>query len=299
MSFPATSIRAIDLTDEEKAELSSQLAGAYKSLRLAAIENYNTPRIKRMRDDFKSGKITLRYNAAARRAMLLVMSLESRVLSAYIKMCNELCAAFHHSHLELQGSIGYSDYLQEAAWAIYDAAYTYNGSTEFSTYCFWCVKNQLISYIRKHRAGVGVTKKLAALRTLLRKLMRESELSMDDAIIRLIAESKMSAKDEKSLRRVMSKNCNIDEEYDVPDSAKVDEETALMWNALEKTELSPLERELVEGHLKKQKELRRIISETRINPNTGNLYTKAVLSTVFLGACAKLRATFEVLKKAA
>lgn len=301
MSFPANSIRAIDLNDAQKSELSITLAKCHGSLYRAAIENYDKPRIKRMRDDFKSGKITLRYNPEARNALLEVMSLESRVLAAYIKMCNELCSAFHHSHPELQSVIGYTDYLQEAAWAIYDAAYTYNGTTEFSTYCYWCVKNQLITFVRKQRSLVGVTTKLASLRTMARKLMREEQITLSEAIAKMICSDVLKPKDEKALRRVMSNNYNIDEEYidNVPALTTTDGETSIMWQAIEQSPLNPLERELIEAHLNKKRELRRIISETRINPNTGQLYTKAVLSNVYLAACAKLRCTFEALQKVA
>jgi DNA-directed RNA polymerase specialized sigma subunit len=301
MSFPVNSIRAIDLSDDQKSELTSTLAKCNASLYRAAFENYDKPRIKRLRDDFKSGEITLRYNPEARNALLEIISLESKVLAAYIKMCNELCAAFHHSHPELQSTIGYTDYLQEAAWAIYDATYTYNGSTEFSTYCYRCVKNQLITFVRKQRSLVGVTTKLAMLRTMARKLMREEQITLSEAIDKMICSEALKPKDEKALRRAMSKNYNLDEEYieNVPVSPTMDEETPIMWKAIEQSQLNPLERELIEAHLTSKRDLRRTISETRINPNTGKLYTKAVLSNVYLAACAKLRQTFEDLRKAA
>lgn len=137
----------IDLSADRTESLQQTMASAFVALSAAAVEKYGFAKVKRLRDDYKAGRIDLQFNPRAKRILREMAALECEVVRGYIKVGTELCRSFAHS-TEARPGVTMGDYVQEAAQAIYDAMYTYNGENEFSTFVYWCVKNRLISFVR-------------------------------------------------------------------------------------------------------------------------------------------------------
>jgi len=75
-------------------------------------------------------------------------------------------------------------------------------------------------------------------------------------------------------------------------TSRESEETQAMREVIAKTELTDIERELVEAHLRGDKGHRTLLSRTRINPDTGRLYTRQWLGVIFKKACEKLQEAY-------
>ena len=137
----------IELRPERVESLQRTMAAAFVALSAAAVEKYGFAKVKRLRDEYKSRKIDLQFNPRAKRFMNEMAGLECEIIRGFIRVGTDLCRSFAASS-EARPGVTMGDYVQEAAQAIYDAMYTYNGENEFSTFVYWCVKNRLISFVR-------------------------------------------------------------------------------------------------------------------------------------------------------
>lgn len=137
----------IDLPPERVASLQQTMAAAFVALSAAAVEKYGFAKVKRLRDEYKSRKIDLQFNPRAKRILREMAGLECEIIRGFIRVGTELCRSFAAS-TDARPGVTLGDYVQEAAQAIYDAMYTYNGENEFSTFVYWCVKNRLITFVR-------------------------------------------------------------------------------------------------------------------------------------------------------
>lgn len=286
----------IKLSAETKKDYESKMAEAYVAFQRAAAERYSFSNIKKLRDEYKShksaGQNILWADPAARKMMEWFCSHEQEIISAYICIAHDLCSAFAYAN---DSGPSYADYLQEAAVAIYDAMYQYDGSTQFSTYAHWCIKNRLSTFRRSEMSAKGFTRGILKIRAKVKELMA-SGMSDDRAIAQLKDEG--VAIDNRTLERLRAslglgaQTPKIEAEAPVVDTeakAEFDE----MRRAVKETKLTDMERSLIEAHLNGDESYRRIVSETVINPNTGKLWTKQRLSQIFQEACEKVRATFE------
>lgn len=137
----------VELNESQMRELEGQLAEGYGAFHCAATDNYGTPNIKRLRDEYRSGQITLAFDPRAKKHMAAMRLLEGTVASAFVRMAAQLSSSFCLTYSD-RLALTSGDYLQEAMLAVYDSMYTYNGENGFGTYVYWCVKNRLISFVR-------------------------------------------------------------------------------------------------------------------------------------------------------
>lgn len=150
-----------NLSKEELQALQEKMAKANKNLVRCSLEQYGNVNIKKLRKEFNSGKLTLVYDPAAKNAFLELQKIENDIIAAYIKIASRFMKILKKG-IYFRPGVTTADYMQEAALAIYDAIYTYNGNNCFSTYVTYCMRNRLINYCRKeeHIANVGGRKNI-------------------------------------------------------------------------------------------------------------------------------------------
>ena len=243
----------IDLEPQRVESLQHTMAAAFAVLKAAAVEKYGFAKVKRLRDDYKAGRIDLQFNPRAKRILCEMAGLECEVVLGYIRVGTELCRSFAASS-DARPGVTIGDYIQEAAQAIYDAMYTYNGENEFSTFVYWCVKNRLISFVRSEERAA--------------KAKQRQRIDKEDVMALAV--------------------------HDKPQNEYDD-----MRVAVAEADLDSMERELVAAHLRGDVGYRKHLTETRINPSTGRLYTRQRLSQIFVEACEKIKAAFERAKRVA
>ncbi len=141
------------LTKDETLYLEGVMLAAKQSLAKAAKElhdNDSPSVIRGLRDAYKAEPDTLTNYPEAAAAVRKLRSLEQEIISAFIasvaKMVNHIYYATHRRTGMVE-----AEYFQEAAFAIYDASYYYNGENRFSTFVYGCVKNRLLAITRRKR----------------------------------------------------------------------------------------------------------------------------------------------------
>lgn len=286
--------RAIKISKEEKQELESKMADAYRHLDNAASELYGFANIRKLRDNYKKqnskSRNILWCHPKARVAMDWLIKNEATILSAYIKMGHKMALSLSVS----EERDSYADYMQEAAMAIYDAMYLYDGSTKFSTYCFCMIKNRQLNRRRKTLKINGITETVNMLKAKVIKgisegLLPTQALSRVEEEIQITPEirerllTSLGIKSDKPILEIQAPQ--IDHERN--------NELAEMRRAVQETVLSDMERKLMNAHLSGDETYRKNLSETVINPQTGRYWTKQRLSQIFLAACQKVRETYE------
>lgn len=292
----------VNLSETDKQHFEAMMAKAFEVFQRAALERYNFANVKKLRDEYKSQSSSNRNmlwaDPQARKMMQWMIAHEQQIIAAYIRISNDLCSAFALAH---DAGPSYADYLQEAAVAIYDAMYQYNGSTKFSTYVHWVIKNRLITFRRSEMSSKGFTRSLLKIKASVKDLMTQG-LTADRAIAQLRDDGVEI--DPRSLERLRTSLGLVGDEPKLEAAAPAidhDSKTEFdaMKSAIAKTDLTEMEKNLIEAHLRGDESYRRIVSETVINPTTGKLWTKQRLSQIFLSACDKIRATYENCKEAA
>lgn len=243
----------VKLTNEETAAYEQIMAEAQLPLQNAAQQLYEDSSPKSVKE-LRNLYRRLPWAVVDKDAVAALERLrdiETTVIGAYIRMGAELAFAFHGGHK--QNGVDEEEFLLEARMAIWDAIYTYTGVQKFSTYVYWCIKNRLITFTRSVLLHSGVNHRQVGEHTIYR----------------------------------------LHEIKDVPASepAEESEETQQMRQILAETELTPLERGLVEAHLNQDREYRSRLCETT-NPTTGDPYTRQALSQTFLKACKKLKRNY-------
>lgn len=293
----------LNLSETDKQHFETMMAKAFEVFQRAALERYNFTNVKKLRDEYKSQSSSNRNmlwaDPQAQKMMQWMIAHEQQIIAAYIRISNDLCSAFALAKADAGPS--YEDYLQEAAVAIYDAMYQYNGSTKFSTYVHWVIKNRLITFRRSEMSSNGFTRSLLKIKASVKDLMSKG-LTADRAIAQLRENGVEIAP--RSLERLRKSLGLVGDEPKLEAAApSIDHDSKAefdaMKSAIANTELTEMERNLIEAHLRGDESYRRIVSETVINPTTGKLWTKQRLSQIFLSACDKIRSTYENCKEAA
>lgn len=286
------------LSEQEKSEIEQMMEKSYKVLSKVAAEVYGFANIKKLRDEYRRNSNMLAAHPEAQTLINWMISNESRIMSGYIGVARKPCLSFSKAK-ENHNIASFSDLVQEAAMAIYDAMYQYNGSTKFSTYVTWCIKNRLIDSTRKNQRANGFQPCVLKLRNKVRKLM-ETGLNVDRAINHIQAND--GRIDPDVLERLMvslSANTSSQVELAVESLPDLSPQTEAMRRAVDSAPLSTMERNLIEAYLRGDESYRRKVSEEVINPNTGKLWTKQRLSQIFLVACDKVHAAYRIQSKAA
>lgn len=275
----------IKLSKEEKTEIENKMKEAFFCFESVVKERYGFPNVKKLRNDYKKGLIDL--CGEAKEFMEWMIANEQRIIAGYIKMVKKM--GLTPSYRSKRRGVSYSDYLQEACCAIYDAMYLYNGKSRFSTYCFWAIKNNIINYNRSQKRQDVVEHHIDEIKQQVFDLQSQG-ITVEKAV------SKLSSTNESvfgTIQKVQSSLLGESRSFQDGD------ERLLMWKAIEETQLSDLERNLVDNCINGNRGHIARMAETVISPNTGKLYTKQRLSQIFIRACEKIRKTYRTKQKAA
>lgn len=185
MYFDPGLIQPVELTEGRKQELACVMADAHKHLKRAATKRYGDPDIRQLRTDWRTDRINLKSDWQARDSMQNLERIEHEVIAGYIRIAHRLCKAFYYAHARCSSGVTLDDFIQEAAVGIFNAMYTYDGSREFSTYCYWAIKHQLVDFIRTDRSFSKMSRNVVLWRLNVIRLMNQfPDLSFEDALVR-------------------------------------------------------------------------------------------------------------------
>lgn len=278
-------VELLDLNEDEKATLEAEMAQAYKVFCKEARRCFGdcTPSfIRRLRapDATKNPKVL---GWIAR-----LNDLAPRIVGGYFRVVRELCNSFDATG-EHRVGVTWDDYGQEAQIAIWEAAFTYNGTRRFSTYIYWVVKHRLIDFCRDEELQVGVVHEVRRLRKQVRMLMQEG-LSFDEAIYAIEVNTEISP---HALRTLQNKQSSPD---DVESHYRDEKEVSLVHAAIDKAPLTDLEKGLIMAFMQGDRHYRSSVKVK--NPVTGKPYTRQGLRLMFNSACEKVRAVYVASKVA-
>ena len=183
MYFDPGLIQPIELTDSRKQELACVMADAYRHLKRAATKRYGEADIRQLRTDWRTDRINLRADWQARDSMQNLERIEHEVIAGYIRIAHRLCKAFYYAHARCSSGVTMDDFVQEAAVGIFNAMYNYDGSTEFATYCYSSIKNQLVDFIRTDRMFSKMSRNVVLWRlSVIRLMNQQPDLGFDEAL---------------------------------------------------------------------------------------------------------------------
>lgn len=282
----------VELTEIEKTDIEKRLSEAYKILEKTSLDLYNFANIKKLRNEYKNGTIQL--SGDVKSAIDDVISLEKRVISGYIRMSVKLCRKSRKRY-----GITAGDYFQEAAMAIYDAMYLYNGKTRFSTYAFWCFKNRIIDFYKKESEGMAFNDAVSLIsmtaiksaRTRVPKGRRDVCGVVDANVFNTLTGKAGENFNFENINPAVIE-CMVTSIYQRDETcvgAPSNNRAEMLWDAIEAAPLTDMERCLIEAEINQDSGFRTRTSETVINPNTGKLWTKQRLSQLYIRACEKIR----------
>jgi RNA polymerase sigma factor (sigma-70 family) len=285
----------VKLTEEQKKDFERRLSTAFKILKKASVEIYNFANIKKLRNEYKNGTIQL--SGRAKLAIDDLIELEKLAVSGYIGMAKKICKTFQKSY-----GISVSDYLQEAAFAIYDAMYLYNGKTRFSTYAFWSIRNRILDFYRNESKEIAFNDAVELLR------LNSDRSSRIKAVKSRRCDQKIKQADDfdiltdkegkffnfENINPIVIE-CLATSIYQTGsrDSDNPNDRVQMLLDAIESASLTDMERCLIEAEIREDSSFRTRTSETVINPNTGKLWTKQRLSQLYIRACEKIRAAMD------
>lgn len=275
----------IKLSKEEKAEIENKMKESFFCFESVAKERYGFPNVKKLRNDYKKGLIDL--DGKAKDLMDWMIANEQRIISGYIKMVKKM--GLTPSYRSKRRGVSYSDYLQEACCAIYDAMYLYNGKSKFSTYCFWLIRNNLINYNRSQERQDIVEYHIDEIKKQVFDLQNKG-ITVEEAV------SKLSSADDVALGTIQKVQSSLLGESR---SFQDGDERLLMWKAIEETPLNEIERQLVNASINGNRGFISRMSESVVNPNTGKLWTKQRLHQILVRAYEKIRKTYRTKQRAA
>lgn len=295
-------IRANRWTAEETKDHSLKMAEAFKILRKRAMARYGEPSLKQLRYDYLQGRHVFRYDPEAKAQIDWLLSKESEIISAHILMVGQLANSFYLTNRKRFPHLTEDEYTQEGAWAVSDAMYLYDGSTCFSTYSYNAVKKRLSNFIRSQESLARIGRPVKIIRRRLEEIMRSQLCTFQQAVAILRKEEPLSdemvAKARDAIYNVRHIEHSDNQAFVVHGhegeiALDRSERQAALIKAIEDAGLTPLERELVEAVLEGNDSFRSGLVESRINPNTGEFYTRQALSQAYKRACGKLREVME------
>lgn len=127
------------LSSEEVSHLEKLMSDSFQVLRGCAAKFYKFEDVKRLRNEYRTGKIDLSSSPDAKQTLDLLQQNETRIISGFIKLAVQFIKRFN---------VDMSEGLQESANIIYNSMYTYTGADRFSTYVSSCIRNRRIDLFR-------------------------------------------------------------------------------------------------------------------------------------------------------
>jgi DNA-directed RNA polymerase specialized sigma24 family protein len=292
-------IEATELSAEQKTHLSETIAAATKILRAKAGE-FGFDGVRALRKEFyrvskhPRGRAMQLFDAETRMALATILGVEDTVLAAYAQMANKLALSFYSAHSIDRPHLDEGDYLQEATWAIFDAIYCYDGSTQLSTYLYSTIKKRLVGFVRSEELHSGIGRTVKALRNKIRAIMRMRFCNFAEAIAVLRETEEISTAREDEIRDACYNVRYVEEDEDVPARGKSEqsEEVSRLLEAIKIADFSDTQREMIERFLLTG-ERPDVEMYNQINPRTNQMYSRQALSQNWIKACEKLKEIME------
>lgn len=277
----------VELTEEQKVDLEAALAHRHFLLKKAAeqILGEDSPAaIKRLRrvPDLPETVI---------RIIEEINEMAPQVDAQYIRVVLPLVKAYHVLTAQKCKGLEEDDFLQEAHIAIFDAMFTYNGRTRFSTYVYHCVKRHLASSQNQEIKAGSVRCHVKRLGRSVQSLMRKG-VSLQMAL----AYAGERACTGKKHHHVDEDNpCYVEQESVEPgtwDEYQEEEiiEKNLQLRAIVLAPLNPLERGLIDAYMAGDK---KVFRDGTCNPATGKPYTRQGVLNAYHTAKDKIRVTYD------
>lgn len=289
------SIKVIDLEDEEKALISRRIT-EINSLLSAKCRNYGFDRGRQLRDYYFSQKKSDSlffgmFDQNIVDSLEEMIELEDKILSGFVKMAQKLSLCFWRLNRADRPHLDQCDYFQQSVWAIFDSIYCYDGSTEFSTYCYVAIKRRLSAFIRDEEIHSGIGREVKILRRKVKKIMRESNVSFDQAMEEVDKTENIS----ETTRCKVKTSCynvtcigDFESNFQQPQRA-ISGDVELLLKAIESVDLNSIQRELISSYLENGARIDADLVRGKINPRTGRHYTRQVLSQNWVKACEKIK----------
>lgn len=181
------------------------------------------------------------------------------------------------------------DYIQEGCLALTNSVYHYDGSTAFTTYLQHAVRRSLSCLLRENEVMGGIGRNVKKWRKMVVRAMKQEHLDVQQAIELVRKTEKISDKYADKIVDSIYATVPLEADNIKADLKEYDLDRELIRLCIEEANLTKMERELVDAYMIGDSNLRAQITENRINPNTGNLYTRQALSLYFKNACEKIR----------
>lgn len=290
-------IEAVELSLGERTMLAQRIAEGNAVLR-AKAEMYGFEGVRALRQEYyrlskhKRGRNMMLFDEETRVVLANLTGMEYAILSGFINMANQLASSFYLSHKIDRPHLDEDDYVQEATWAIFDAIYCYDGSTQLTTYLYSSIKRRLAGFVRSEEIHAGIGRPTKLLRTKVRRVMRDKMCSFEVAIAVLRETENISEEMEDKVRSACYNVKYVDRDKDVRVAKHVEpvsEEVELLLEAVRLADFNDLQREMVEYFLKTGERMDCELVHNRINPNTDEPYTRQAVSQQWQKACEKLR----------
>ena len=238
----------------EKKQREDFMAEANEVL-VEAAKSRNLPHGRLLRDEFKKGRCTLIHSPRARGFMLDMIALEPIVLGGWIRTVNNKIKFYHENGKDSRPGLQFSDYVQEAAMGIYDAQYSFNGSTRFSTHAWVCAKNRLLTLLRQEDKQGGISVGVRKLRKRVREIMETHSVNLDQALA--LVGHEINSDEFERLRSSYRLIGSIDGEGAEQGECDADKsEIVEMQDAVQRADMTDLERALINAHLDNDRRFR-------------------------------------------
>jgi RNA polymerase sigma factor (sigma-70 family) len=235
------------LSEDEKEELAAIMKKAAGIIQIAA-KRFELS-IKSFRIKFFKGELEI--TDEERQAINTIKGIEITALEGYCRLAYVIARKFYRKDLEAKSGAILDDYLQEGMAAISDAIFSYDGSTKFSTYITWSIRNRLILYVRNDQSLSPVKRRVIKLRAKILKHMNDTQKSFEEAANDLDIDSKDQEECYASLTKAINisdANANWDNNLASYEHVFIDTEFNSK-EVLDKSPLSDFERDILIAHL--------------------------------------------------
>lgn len=277
-------ITPIDLPEEQKRDYLSRIDQYVKELKSVA----GGKSVWQLRIDYCKGKTIL--DSESKKKMDWLIQMEPTILAAFIRVVDNLFRRFHRMNKGIM-DLDLKDYEQESALTIVRSIYKYDENrATFTTLVYWSVKNRLLRVVESHEPLAKVGRKTQELRIKVKKLMEEKGIGFDEAIEELRKTEKISKRyvdqTRDSIYTISLNDSQIQQGTAKHSSTTNEVLEEIHLNDL--NDLSDLEKELAQARLEGIRGYEAHLARTRINPNTGKLYTRQRLGQVARRALRKI-----------
>lgn len=290
-------VEPVDLSDEEKNDLSAKIANANKIL-TQKVPLFGFSHIKDMRKEYLSkanhrrGNL-LKFDQETRISLNFLIGCQTTILAAYGKLAKTLSDSFYFSSRADRPHLDQCDFDQEAMWALSDCIYFYDGSTQLSTYAYASIKRRLSNFVRTEEIHSGIGRPTRKIRRLVRATMRDKFCSFDKAMKILRETQEISSEMEEMVKQscynVKCVDWSDPKTHHAHHLKSLSEDEELLLAAIKRANLTQIQHELIDGFLKTGSRPDMDFVRNRINPNTNEPYTRQALSQQWGKACARIR----------